>query len=71
MTIMVPNDKVMRKKEKLRELINKISDFIRILQDYTDPEQYPPKQRKPVINKIDELHKHIQRMIDELRELDK
>jgi len=71
MVIMVPNDEVMRKKEKLREVINLISDFLKTLKNYTDPETYTPEQRKPVIDKIHELEKYIQKKIDELKELDK
>jgi len=71
MMIMVPNDEVVRRKEKLRELINRTSDFMKILKDYADPEKYPPKQRKPVIDKIHELQKYILKMVDELKELDK
>lgn len=70
MVIMVSNDKVMRSKERLRELIYRTSDFMKILQDYADPEKYLPKQRKPVIDKIHERQKHIQKMVDELKELD-
>ena len=68
---MIMNDEVARRKEKLRELINRTSDYIKFLSGYADPEIYPPDQRKPVINKIRELQKYIQKILDELKELDK
>ena len=68
---MIMNDEVARRKEKLRELINRTSDFIKILTDYADPEIYPPDQRKPVIDKIRKLQKYIQKNVDELKEIDK